>query len=124
MNFFGIIIEESLADKTVLKDLKIDKTEVEPATEKDATPWVKQWTMLMVEILENDIERFAQKISESIDPEHQNSWYADFRNDATHYIVFYKKVFKVDRTKKEQYGEVLRYGLSLGIPESQLDFQQ
>jgi hypothetical protein len=32
------------------------------------------------------------------------------------------KVFKVNRESKEEYDEVTKYGVSLGIPEYQLDF--
>lgn len=50
------------------------------------------------------------------------NWYTNFKSNSTHYIIFYNKVFKVDRTKKEQYEEVTKYGINLGIPDYQLDF--
>ncbi len=37
-NFVGIIIEESLENKGILKRVKIAKTEVEQATEEHKTP--------------------------------------------------------------------------------------
>ncbi len=49
-NFTGVIIEESLTDKSVLDEVKIIKTKVEPVTEKHQTPQVKQWTLHTVEI--------------------------------------------------------------------------
>jgi len=50
MTFSGVIIEESLTDNSVLNDVNIISTKVEPVTEKHKTPWVKQWTMHTVKI--------------------------------------------------------------------------
>ena len=44
-NFNGVIIEESLENKDVLRKVKILKTDIEPVTEGHKTPWVKQWTL-------------------------------------------------------------------------------
>ena len=117
--FIGVIIEESIEDKAVLKKVRILKTKIEPVTAKHRTPWVKQWTLHTIEIPESQAEQIAKEHSKSLDSQH--AWYADFKNDATHYVIFRKKIFKVDRTKKEQYNAVTRYGMSLGIPEYQLD---
>jgi len=119
-NYQGIIIEESLEDKDVLKDVEILETNVETVTEKHKTPWLKQWTLHTVEIPEDTVGEIVEKISKSLDREH--SWYADFKNPETHYIIFRDKVFKVNRNKKEEYDEVIKYGVSLGIPDYQLDF--
>lgn len=120
MSYSGVIIEESLQDRTVLKYVKIVGTEVEPVTVRHKTPWIEQWTLHTVEIPESRADEIAKKISTSLDSEH--SWYADFKNDAFHYIIFRGKVFKVDMSKKEQYKDVTRYGVSLGIPDYQLAF--
>ncbi len=119
-NFTGVIIEESLENKDVLQKVRIIKTKAEPVTEKHKTPWVKQWTLHTVEIFENQADEVAKELSQSLDSEH--SWYADFRDNHYHYIIFCNKVFKVDRSKSEQYKEVTKYGLTLGIPDYQLDF--
>ncbi len=119
-NFNGIIIEESLENKDVLQKVKIIKTEIEEVTEEHKTPWVKQWTLHTVEILENQADEITEDLSKSLDPEHP--WYADFKNDDYHYVIFRNKVFKVDRSKPEQYSGVTKYGVSSGIPDYQLDF--
>lgn len=120
MNYKGAIIEESLRDISVLKEVKILETKVEPVTAEHKTPWLKQWTLHTVLIPENGADVFANKISKALEDEH--GWYADFKNDKTHYIIFRNKIFRVDRIKKEQYTEVVKYGTSLGIPDYQLDF--
>lgn len=119
-NFTGVIIEESLENKDVLQKVKIIKNKVEEVTEEHKTPWIKQWTLHTVEIVENQADEIAEDLSNSLDSEHD--WYADFKNDKFHYIIFRNKVFKVDRSKPEQYQDVTNYGLSLGIPDYQLDF--
>ncbi|HBI16701.1 MAG TPA: hypothetical protein DDY52_00885 [Candidatus Moranbacteria bacterium] len=119
-NFKGVIIEESLENKDILEKVKIIKTDIEQVTEGHKTPWIEKWTIHAVEILDNQVDDIAKEISESLDSKH--SWYADFRNHDFHYVIFRDKVFKVDRSKSEQYGAVTEYGTSLGIPDYQLDF--
>lgn len=119
-NLNGVIIEESLADTSVLKDVKILSTEVEPVTEEHKTPWIQQWTMHNIEVNAEDVDRIAEKLSHSLDTEH--NWYADFKNDKIHYVIFRDKVFKIDRTKEEEYKKATEYGVSIGIPEYQVDF--
>mgnify|MGYP001595781828 CR=1 FL=1 len=121
MNYKGVIIEESLEDKDILTDVKILETKVEEVTEEHKTPWIKQWTLHTVAIPENQAENVAEKISKALDPEHD--WYADFKNDDRHYIIFRDKVFLVNRRSKEQYDEVKKYGISLGIPAYQVNFR-
>ena len=120
MKFTGVIIEESLEDKNVLKEINISDTKIEKVTEEHKTPWIKQWTLHTVEISEDQADTIAKKVSEVLDSEHP--WYADFKNDFFHYVIFRNKFFKIDRSKKEQYDEAVRFGLSLGIPDYQLDF--
>jgi len=119
-NFKGAIIEESLENMDVLKKVKILETEIVPYSEKLKTPWVKQWTIHTVEVPEKLADDITKEISESLDKEHV--WYADFKNDKIHYLIFRNRVFKIDVTNKEQYAEAVAYGISLGIPDYQLDF--
>lgn len=120
MNYEGVIIEESLENKDVLRKVKILSTKVEPVIEKHKTPWLEQWTLHTVGIPDNEAESIAGEISKSLDSEH--NWYADFKNETTHFIIFRNKVFKIDRTSKEQYDKAKEYGISLGIPPYQVDF--
>lgn len=122
MPYKGIIIKESLENGDVLKDVKILTTKVEQVTQKHKTPWLKQWTLHTIEIPEQEVDRVTNKISKSIDAQHEGSWYADFKNDQFHYIIFKNKAFKVDRSNKHNYDQVVQHGLSIGIPKHQLDF--
>lgn len=119
-DYKGVITEESLDDKGVLKSVKISNTKVEQVTEKHKTPWLSKWTLHTVEIPEAEAGKIAEKISGALEAEHP--WYADFKNDSYHYIIFRNKVFFIDRRSKEQYDEAKTYGVSLGIPPHQVDF--
>ncbi len=119
-NYHGIIIEESLVSKDVLQKVKILSTNVEQVTEKHKTPWISQWTLHTIELPEMKAAMISEEISRSLDREH--SWYADFKNNTHHYIVFRNKVFFIDCKSKEQYDEAKHYGTSLGIPAYQVDF--
>lgn len=118
----GVIIEESLENTDVLKKVKIVSTKIAKVVEKHKTPWLSQWTLHTVEIPESKAKQVSEKLSKSLDRSHGSSWYADFKNDIYHYIIFRDKIFYIDRKNKEQYDEAKHYGISLGIPEYQLDF--
>lgn len=118
MNYKGIIIEESLENKGILKDVNIFSTKIEKVIKEHETPWLLQWTLHTVEIPENKAREVAEKISQSIEKNHP--WYSDFKNNTHHYIIFRNKVFCIDRKSKEQYDEAQRYGILLGIPKRQL----
>ena len=121
MHFTGVIIEESLEDVSVLRDVKIVSTEVKQVTEKYKTPWIKQWTLHTVEIPAGKAAGIAAKISKVLDWEH--NWYADYKTDTEHYIIYRDKVFHVtNRSSKDQYDEATKYGISIGIPDYQVDF--
>lgn len=121
MNFRGVIIAESLKDQRVLRQLKIIKTEVEPVTPEHHTPWVKQWTLHTVEIPENQAETMARQLSHNLQSQPGN-WYTNFKTDQTEYIIFPGRIFKIDRTSREQYAAATKYGISIGIPAYQVDF--
>jgi len=119
-NFNGVIIKESLSNRDVLEKIKIIKTKVEKVTEKHKTPWLEKWTVFSVEITPDKAAKIATELSRHLESAH--NWYADFKNDKFHFIIFRNKVFRVERESKKQYDEAKRYGILLGIPEYQLDF--
>ncbi|MCL5430153.1 MAG: hypothetical protein M1504_01590 [Candidatus Marsarchaeota archaeon] len=122
MGFKGVIIEESLDDKRILKSLKVTKTVVEKVTKAFGTPWLKKWTLDYVDIPEEDVELVSTRVSKVLSQKHRSSWYADFKNGTTHYIIFKNKVFKIDRVRRAEYMKATKYGLSLGIPAHQVNF--
>lgn len=92
MNFKGLIIKESLKDDSILNDLKIIKSEKEKVTPKHRTPWLLEWTILTVEIPEDNIDEFLEKLKNSLDNEHD--WYVDLKNNKYDITVFHDQIIK------------------------------
>ena len=67
MNYKGTIIEESLENKDVLKDVVILSTEVEQVKEKHKTPWLEHWTLHTVEIPEEKVDEVVEKIAKDLE---------------------------------------------------------
>lgn len=120
MNYQGVIIEESLENTDILKSVKILSTKISPVKEKHKTPWVTKWTMHTIEIQEEDGNKVAERISQNLDQQHV--WYADFKNENYHFIIYRGKIFKVDLQDPILYKDAKEYGISLGIPEYQVGF--
>lgn len=119
-NYQGVIITESLSNKELLNNVKILETKISQTPEKNKTPWAVQWTQNTFEIPEQDAEKFAKQLSNDLKKEH--IWYADFKNEDYHFIVYRGRIFKVDLKDPIVYKEAKQYGISLGIPEHQVDF--
>lgn len=121
MTFRGTIIEESLKDLSVLGDVKVVSTKVVPATERHKTPWVKQWTLHTVEVPQERVVEVTENIRRALDRQH--NWYADYKSDKEHFIIYRDKVFHItDRSNKAQYDEATEHGIAVGIPDYQVDF--
>jgi len=116
----GTIIEESLKDRSVLDTVRILGTEIESVTPGHKTPWLEQWTLHEVEIDDGAIKSFVRKVQNAIETEHK-SWFADFRGEQDHYIVFPGKIFFVDHRRNDSYNEAIAYGVAFGIPKNQID---
>lgn len=71
---------------------------------------------------EEKAEEVAEKLSKALDYSHNSSWYADFKNEQFAYIIFKNKVFKIGQDNAEGFKKAREYGISLGIPEYQVDF--
>ena len=122
-NFTGVIIEEGLTDKGVLDEVKIISTKIELVTEKHNTPHLKQWTLHSVEIEFKNADLIAKKLSKALAGKGNSGyWYADYKNDDLVYIIFLNKVFKIKRDDLAGFEEARKYGISLGIPEYQVNF--
>lgn len=121
-SYEGVIIEESLEDKAALEKVQITATKIEQVTEEHRTPWVSQWTLHSVMVPEADAAAIADHISASLDQAHGGSWYADYKNESHHYIIYPDRIFFIDRSDRLQYEAAKQHGISLGIPEYQVDF--
>jgi len=124
MDYKGTIIKESLENKDVLEKLEIISTRVEAVNKDHQTPWLKQWTLHKVIVSSVKADAIAKELATALDREHGGSWYADYKNDKNHFIIFPNRVFKIDRSRVDQYKAATDYGLKLGIPNYQVDFMK
>ena len=103
----GTIVENSLADKSILQRIKIEKTYQSGS-----------WTLHDVFVDESDIPELIKALKSG------ESWYIHLwppdQDDLT--VIFKEKVFKIKYSDKSTWKEAVTYGLSLGIPKEQLDF--
>jgi len=119
MNFTGVIIEESLQDASILDEIGIIDTKIEEVTPTHETPWLYKWTLHTVLIPSHDAESIAEKLASVLDVTHIGNWYADFKNDQFHYMIFPNKVFKLDRKNKTDWDAMQEYAISIGLPQHQ-----
>jgi hypothetical protein len=102
--------------------VQVFDTRIEPVTPAHQTPWLTQWTLHTIRVPEALAVDVAEVLSRTLDGDHPASWYADFKDDTHHYIVFRGRTFLIDRRDAGQYAEAVRYGIEHGLPEHQADF--
>ena len=63
--------------------------------------WQGKGAWHFITLPEDKSEEIADEVGKSLDSKH--SWYADFKNEKIHFIIFRDKVFKIDRRNKKEY---------------------
>jgi hypothetical protein len=102
----GTIIENSLADKSILNNFKIENT-------RRAADWILHDVL----INEDQISSLSQSLADG--PWYIHLWRPG--EDAV-IVVFKNKIFTINFSDKSTWTEAMAYGKSIGIPEQQLDF--
>jgi periplasmic divalent cation tolerance protein len=110
-DYHGIIIKQSLRDRSILDNVKI----LGKKTAKD-------WTMLRVLVPDDELENFLKLVKANLLTENKVPYYAHFYNREDLIVVFPERIFYV-KLDKRTWGPVARYGKSLGVPERELDFK-
>lgn len=102
--FKGTIIQNSLADKSILDKVKIVKT------------WQdKDWTLHDVLVEENQLEELQKSLADG-------PWYMNFWKGNDMKVVYKDKIFDIKISDKSTWMDAISHGKSIGIPEEQLDF--
>ena len=109
-DYHGIIIMESLKDKTILDSLQI-------LGRKEG----RVWTMLRVGVEVGRFKDTIKSISENLMRVKEIPYYAHFYRNNELIVVFPGKTFFIT-PKRETWKPVLAFGKSKGIPEEMLDF--
>lgn len=116
MAFRGIIIEESLKDLDVLKDIEVLSTKILDEGTED------EWHLRKVKIPDEKIHDFTKKLMGEIKDD--GKWYAHFYHEdplKDHLIVVFPNERKL--VGKAHLERAIEYGLSIGIPKDQLGFK-
>lgn len=106
----GTIIEESLIDNRIINELDVVKVKI--SQEENAA---ERWHLYMVSITKDEINKISRNLK-------SEKWYAHFWKEKDVVVVFKNKIFNFNFDKKESWKPAIEYGLSLGIPQEQLDF--
>ncbi|HEX5774691.1 MAG TPA: hypothetical protein VFY28_01875 [Candidatus Paceibacterota bacterium] len=102
----GTIVENSLREPSVLKELSILKSW------PDGT-----WNLHQVELDREQAIKLGSHLSDG-------PWYMHFWESGSDdvLIVFRGKTFDIKHSDKSTWSEAVSYGKSIGVPEEQLDF--
>ncbi|MFC9848580.1 hypothetical protein ACFWFF_39685 [Streptomyces sp. NPDC060223] len=79
------------------------------------------WTVLEFESDAEDDAPLAKALAESLSNE--GGWYADYRSSGERVVVFAGRVFRYAGADDVRRAEAVAYGLSVGVPEHQLDWK-
>ena len=117
--FEGLLLRESLKDEGVLDSVRVTKSEVWDVDNAEGEQ-PERWTAIWFEGESERADEVAQALSRAIKP----AWYANF-STATHvYVVFEDRVFKYLKGAAPARAEVRSYAVSVGVPESQTDWEE
>ena len=115
--FIGLLLKESLKNESVLDLVRVTKTEVWDV--QNAVDWQpKRWTAISFEGESGRADEVAEAMSRVMKP----AWYANFSTETHVYVVFEDRVFKYVKGDAKARAEAQAYAISVGIPESQVDW--
>ncbi len=108
--YVGTIVQESLSDVSFLDTcitVAIQETaEVNP---------LERWHLYTVRCSKDQLENLSPHLKDS-------GWYAHFWKEGRIVVVFKERIFEFEMTDLETRQKAVVYGMSVGIPEEQLDF--
>lgn len=107
--YTGTIVEESLEDNRILNDFEIMKIRISEEENPE-----DRWHLYTVKITQEEVSKLSQQM--------KSGWYAHFWRSKDVIAVFKDRIFAFNYDNKSSWKEVVEYGLSVGIPEKQLDF--
>jgi hypothetical protein len=107
---YGMIIEESLVDNRGLNDLRVTGVRI-----TNAADLRDRWHIYSVEVTREQIDGLRKHLK-------PGTWYMHFWNKQDLVVIFSDKIFEMNLHDKMTWRPAIEYGISRGIPETQLDF--
>jgi len=115
----GLLLLESLSDTNVLDLIHVTKTETWQV--KNAAAYQPtMWTAISFEADESQADAIANAFSRAL----KQGWYINASTGTQVYVTFPNRVFKYLKGDIYERQAVKEHGLSLGIPEHQLDWEE
>jgi hypothetical protein len=106
----GVVVEESLEDNRIMNGLEVVGIHISGQENPS-----ERWHLYTIRVNEEEIERLSSSI--------KNAWYMHFWIGRKVIVIFNNRRFDFDYDTKATWRPAVEYGLSVGIPESQLDFK-
>jgi hypothetical protein len=106
--FHGIIIDKSLKNAKILDQLNV-------LSKKESEGWV----LYKISVPEDKVQETVQLIQKSLSG---GAWYAHLYDGTKVIAIFRNKVFEMVNNPVF-FRPAVKYGISIGIPEAQLDFK-
>lgn len=114
------MLAESLRPGARLEGLPLTLTRVERSRSADARPdQPPVVTGIEFEFPDSEVVRVADALAAALD---EHGWWADLQANGETFIVFTNRVFRFPTGDKAASAEARDYGLSVGVPASQLDW--
>jgi hypothetical protein len=118
MKYHGYLLQESLADTTVLEKLTITTTETYPCPEHMKADYMDDvWTGIAFEEEQEDAEKIAHMLSQAVK---QQGWFIEMdTDDNMNYLIFPGKVVKYPRehhTNKPWPAKAVELAKNIDVP--------
>jgi hypothetical protein len=110
----GVVLEESLENKSLLNLAKIVGTDIDKLEEED-----RVMTFHKIEVSESERARFIKEAKDSLKP----GFYIHLCQDGRMYVIFKNKVFKFRKGQQSLLEKAREYGKSTGIISEQMPFE-
>jgi hypothetical protein len=119
----GVLIAESLRVGASLSGvtLRVDNVSRIPAPAGDPPGGPPTWTMISFEADGGDAHRLCELLAAALDTGH--GWYASFSDDEKMFVVFAGRQFSYILGDLAAKATVEGYARSVGVPDSQLDWE-
>lgn len=119
MSLRGLLLKESLVDDSALDLVQVISTELS-RIEDAVPPQPRWWTIVRFEADARGGDEILQRFSAALN----SGWYLHCWTDSHIFVAFPGRVFKYRRGDQTGRDEAIAYGLSVGIPRHQLDWEQ